>query len=102
MVVYPHIYYIKRAFPRLFSTMNPPSPVYDPAPTNPFVEQPHTWNTDDVADTRVLNYLRRKLDRLKFFLDHPLMNAPHDQHTIDHIVQEIERMTLLLNKAHYN
>jgi len=82
--------------------LNPPSPVYDPSPANPFIEQPNTWNINDVADTRVLNYLRGKIDKLKFLLDHPLTGQPHDQHTIDRLVREIDRMTLLLNKAHYN
>lgn len=82
--------------------MNPPSPVYDPTPANPFVEQPNTWDTNDVATTRVFNYLRTRIERLKFFLDHPLLEDANDQHTIDHVRGEIDRMTDYLNKAHYN
>lgn len=85
------------------STFGPPAtPVYDPSPANPFVEQPNTWDTNDVADTRTINYLRRRIDNLKFFLNHPLMDSPHSQETIETLTREVERWTLLLNKAHYN
>lgn len=80
----------------------PPSPVYDPSPANPFIDQSRLWNTDDVAPIRVINYLRNKIDRLKYFLDHPFNDEPHDQHTIDRVTREVERMVLMLNKAHYN
>lgn len=82
--------------------MNPPSPVYDPAPANPFVVQPDHWNTDDVANTRAHNYLRKKIDRVKFLIDHPPNDHPWNEVQYDNLLRDLDRWVLLLNKAHYN
>lgn len=82
--------------------MNPPSPVLDVA-HNPFLEREDaTWTTDDVANTRVINYLRRKIAKLEFFINHPITNDPYDNDTLNHLNFEINRWKDLLNKARYN
>jgi len=79
------------------------TPTYDHG-NNPFVGQqiPRTWNTDHEADTRVMRHIRNKIKNLKFYLDHPLINDPHDSNALINLNRELDRWTGILNKAHYN
>lgn len=91
------------ATPQQVQSFGPPAtPIYDPSPANPFIEQRDTWDTDDVADTRTLAYLRRKVDRVKFLLEHPPTEFEWEPQVIMNLQRDLDRWVLLLNKAHYN
>jgi len=80
--------------------MNPP--ILDATPNNPFIVQPDTWDTDDVANSRAHNYLRKKIDRVRFLIDHPPLGNAWNQIQYDNLIRDLDRWILLLNKAHYN
>lgn len=100
----PLFIYSFMATPQQVQSFGPPAtPIYDPSPANPFIAQPNTWDTDDVADSRTLAYLRRKIDRVRFLLDHPpTASGDWPDHVIINLQRDLDRWVLLLNKAHYN
>jgi len=76
--------------------------VVEDAQNNPFIDRTRTWNTDHEAPIEVHDHLRNAINRLNFYLHHPLLNDPLDERHVAHLKQELERFTILLNKAHYN
>lgn len=78
--------------------------VIEDAANNPFLVSPRvrTWHTEDVADIHVHTHLRKAIDRLQFYLRHPIMNEEPDEAHVLHLRSELRRFNDLLNKAHYN
>jgi len=76
-------------------------PVSD-APNNPFLDAVNTWRTDDVADTKVMKHIRKKIANLKFWIDHPLTSEPYTPETLARLNQDLDSWNMLLIKAHYN
>jgi len=84
----------------------PTTPIYNgpivDAEHNPFLDAVNTWNVNDVANTKVLKHIRKKIANLKFWIDHPLVSEPYSLATLQRLNQELDTWNMLLIKAHYN
>lgn len=72
---------------------------------NPFLEQPEIQQWDSrvqVANSKVLNHIRRKIANLKFWIDHPLVDEPYQPDVLERLNHELDHWNLMLIKAHYN
>jgi len=76
-------------------------PIED-ATNNPFLDAVNTWHVNDVANTKVLKHIRKKIANLKFWIDHPLVNEPYTPQTLQRLNEELDTWNMLLIKAHYN
>lgn len=77
------------------------------AQNNPFLsnETPYDtdrWESDDVARAKVYSYLRKRIERVKWFIDHPLDEENWNESTMNHLKRELARWVNLLNQAIYN
>lgn len=72
--------------------------------SNPFMDDlpDNQWHEDTVANTRVLNSLRRKIQRIEFYTNHPVHNEPWDNEILNNLNIELRHYKDLLNKARYN
>lgn len=77
------------------------TPIYD-NPNNPFLDDSNTWRTDDVANTKVMAHIRKKIANLKFWINHPLVDEPYPPETLRRLNEALDDWNMLLIKAHYN